>query len=252
MTDHFDIPSLVPYIDWSYYWHAWMVKGGTPEADELHAEALAWLDIHKDDYSVKVICQSFDARSEGDDILLFPPKDSQPVILPMLRQQRAGADGCTLSLADFVRPDHDKVTLFATTVDIPDDNLMAQTLAVRLAEAAAEKLDHDLHHIPLGQPLENLRPAVGYPCMPDLSVNFLIDEFIHLDNIGIQLTENGAMYPQSSVSGLIIDEPRARYFAVGPVSEEQLTDYAQRRGLSPAALRPFLRLLTSNPNTSLT
>lgn len=244
MTDRYDIPSLVPYIDWTYYWHAWMVKGGTPEADALRGEALTWLYEHRDAYSAQVICHSFEAHSEGDDIIILPADGSQPVVIPMLRQQRTGPDGCTLSLSDFVRPDHDTLHLFATSVDIPDEDLVAQTLAVRLAEAAAEKLDHNLHHLPQGQPLTSLRPAVGYPCMPDLSINFLIDELIGFDNIGIRLTENGAMKPQASVSGFIIDEPRARYFAVGPISEEQLDDYARRRRLSPDVLRPFLHLLT--------
>lgn len=245
MTIQYDIPSLVPYIDWSYYWHAWMVKSGTPEAEALQAEALAWLGRYGEAFTVRIICQSFAAHSEEDDIVILREGTLEPMRIPMLRQQKAGPDGYTLSLSDFIRPDHDTLSLFATSAEVPDDSLIAQTLAVRLAEAAAEKLDHDLHHLPCGQSTPCIRPAIGYPCLPDLSVNFLIDALINLSTIGIQLTENGAMHPQASVSGFIIEEPRARYFAVGPVSEEQLQDYAQRRGLSADALRPFLRLASS-------
>ena len=244
MIYRYDIPSLVPYIDWSYFRHAWMVKNGTSEAQELQEKALAWLDEHKESYSVDAICQSFEAHSEDDDIVIVREGELAPVHIPMLRQQQAGPDGCTLSLADFIHPEHDTLSVFATAANIPDDDLMAQTLAVRLAEAAAEKLDHDLHHAHPGQPTNSLRPAIGYPCLPDLSVNFLIDKIISLDSIGIHLTENGAMMPQASVSGFIIDEPRARYFAVGPISAEQLEDYARRRDIPVESLRRFLHIST--------
>lgn len=247
MTFQYSIPSLIPFIDWSYYWHAWMVKGGTDEAKALQEEALEWLAQHQETFTVRAICKPFDAHSEDDDIVILPDKDTQPLRIPTLRQQKAGPDGHTLSLADFIRPDQDKISLFATMADVSDEDLLAQTLAVRLAEAAAEKLDHDLHHVPLGQPTGCLRPAIGYPCLPDLSVNFLINSLIDMSSIGIHLTENGAMQPQASVSGFLIDEPRARYFAVGTVSEEQLRDYARRRDLPVDTVRPFIQMLTSNP-----
>lgn len=245
MTFQYDIPSLIPYIDWSYYHHAWMVKGGTPEAEKLKEEALEWLSQYQAEFIVRGICQSFEAHREEDDIVIIPSKDAQPQHIPMLRQQKAGPDGRTLSLADFIRPDRDTVLLFATTADISDDSLMAQTLAIRLAEAAAEKLDHDLHQVPPGQSTGSLRPAIGYPCLPDLSVNFLIANLLDMNSIGIRLTQNGAMQPQASVSGFIINEPRAKYFAVGAISEEQLLDYAHRRHLAADTLRPYLRSITT-------
>ena len=244
MLYRYDTSSLLPYIDWSYYHHAWMVKGGTPEAEALQAEALEWLHAHDTAITVQALCQPFEAHSEGDDIIIYGGEGNSktfPMRLPMLRQQQTGADGYTLSVADFIRPDNDTLHLFATAAHTADDSLMAQTLAVRLAEAAAEKLDHDLHHVVPGMSHSGLRPAVGYPCMPDLSINHLINQLLGFDAIGIRLTEHGAMLPQASVSGLLIDEPRARYFAIGPITEEQLADYARRRGLSADTLRPYLR-----------
>lgn len=245
MTFQYDIPSLIPHIDWSYYHHAWMVKGGTHEAEVLQEDALEWLSQHQEEFVVRGICQSFEAHREKDDIVIMPCENAKPQHIPMLRQQNAGPDGHTLSLADFIRPDRDTVLLFATTANISDDSLIAQTLAVRLAEAAAEKLDHDLHQVPPGHPTGSLRPAIGYPCLPDLSVNFLIANLIDINSIGIRLTQNGAMQPQASVSGFIINEPRAKYFAVGTISEEQLIDYAHRRHLAADTLRPYLRSITT-------
>ena len=87
---------------------------------------------------------------------------------------------------------------------------------------------------------QGLRPAVGYPSLPDLSVNFLLDQLLHLQRIDIRLTEHGAMMPHASVSGLMLAHPAARYFGVGPVGDDQLADYARRRGISLEILKKFL------------
>ena len=146
-----------------------------------------------------------------------------------------------LCLSDFVRPlssgKADTVGLFASTVNglealhAPDDpyrDLLIQTLGDRLAEAATEKMhqyvrqtawgyapDEDLP-IPdlLAERFQGIRPAVGYPSLPDQSVNFILDNLLDMQRIGITLTENGAMHPHSSVSGLMLAHPAARYFAV--------------------------------------
>ena len=81
---------------------------------------------------------------------------------------------------------------------------------------------------------------MGYPSLPDQSVNFLLDDLLDLRRIGITLTENGAMHPHSSVSGLMLAHPAARYFPVGRIGEDQLCDYARRRGLPVGVMRKFL------------
>ena len=171
-----------------------------------------------------------------------------------------------LCLSDFVRPRSqgisDQIGIFASTVDarleqsFPTDDymhLLAQTLADRLAEATAE-LGHLLTRREWWgyAPDENLsvdelfmekyqgkRPAVGYPSIPDQSINFLIDELIDLKSLGITLTESGAMRPHASTSGLMLAHPATRHFSVGQVGEDQLRDYAARRGVSVEWLRRF-------------
>ena len=83
------------------------------------------------------------------------------------------------------------------------------------------------------------RPAVGYPSIPDQSINFLIDELIDLKSLGITLTESGAMRPHASTSGLMLAHPATRHFSVGQVGEDQFRDYAARRGVSVEWLRRF-------------
>ncbi len=87
---------------------------------------------------------------------------------------------------------------------------------------------------------QGIRPAVGYPSLPDQSVNFLLDELLGMKQIGITLTEHGAMHPHSSVCGMMLAHPASRYFAVGKIGEDQLDDYARRRGMPIGDMRKFL------------
>ena len=87
---------------------------------------------------------------------------------------------------------------------------------------------------------QGIRPAVGYPSLPDASLNFILSSLLRFSDIGIRLTESGAMVPHASVSGLMLAHPQSRYFAVGAIDEEQLHDYARRRGIPVELARRFL------------
>ena len=132
--------------------------------------------------------------------------------------------------------------------------LLAQTLADRLAEATAEMGHQEVRRRLWGyapdeafspeelfqEKYQGRRPAVGYPSLPDQSLNFLLDRVLDFSSLDVSLTENGAMQPHASTSGLILAHPATRHFAVGPISEEQLLDYARRRGEDPEWLRRFM------------
>ncbi len=156
-----------------------------------------------------------------------------------------------------------KIGLFATSVDHgmetdfdadPYQKMMAQVLADRLAEAAAERLHEQVRKTFWGyapdeqltiaemqqERFQGIRPAVGYPSLPDASINFVLDRCLDMQQIGISLTESGAMRPHASVSGLMIAHPQARYFTVGKIGADQLADYARRRGMNAEAMRRFL------------
>jgi len=87
---------------------------------------------------------------------------------------------------------------------------------------------------------QGIRPAIGYPSLPDTSVNFVISDLIGMDKIGIRLTESGMMSPHASVSGLMFAHPKAVYFNLGKIGEDQLQDYARRRGVPVELMRRFL------------
>ena len=310
MTLHYHISEVAPYINWSYFFHAWgfeprfaaiadihgcdacraMWLASFPEADrakaaeamQLHKEAQRLLvSLEADGYRTHALFRLLSCNADGDDILLFSPSfTSSPYRLVFLRQQQPSSpDAPCLCLADFVRPlpHHgaqtilpsltgdglDQLGLFAACADaaieqlFPDDpyrHLLCQTLADRLAEATAELLhlhvrrtlwgyapDEDLTVADLhAERFQGIRPAVGHPSLPDQSLNFDLDALLHFADIGISLTETGAMRPHASVSGLMLSHPEARYFSVGHIGEDQLADYARRRGRTVDELRPFL------------
>ena len=132
--------------------------------------------------------------------------------------------------------------------------MMAQILAERLAEGTAEVVhlqvrrtywgyapDEDLSLADLlAERYQGIRPAVGYPSLPDSSVNFILSDLIGMKQIGIHLTESGMMQPKASVSGLMFAHPKSFYFDLGKIGEDQLRDYARRRGVPVELMRRFL------------
>lgn len=232
------------------------------EAMQLHKEALRMLDQLDGVLSVQSVFRLCRANADGDNLLI------EDVTFPLLRQQTFHADGSPyLCLSDFVRPLSsgvaDTVGVFASSVGNqaegafshdPYKHLLVQTLSDRLAEAATEKMHQYVRRtawgyapdeqlsIPdlLAEKFQGIRPAVGYPSLPDQSVNFLLDSLLDMKQIGITLTENGAMSPHASVCGLMLAHPAARYFSVGKINEDQLEDYARRRGMPRETVRKFL------------
>ena len=236
------------------------------EAMKLYDEAMEQLRQWANESICHALFLLAEAYSEGDDIVI----DSR-VRIPFLRQQHVGKSGYTMCLSDFISPKKNTnkeaiadiantIGIFATTVILPSSdrpsefNLQLSTLSDRLAEATAEKMHEEVRKHYWGyakdeqlsiqelhtEKFQGIRPAVGYPSLPDQSVNFLIDKLLCLADIGISLSENGAMSPHSSVSGLMLAHPKAHYFSIGEIDEDQLTDYAHRRGINVEQIRKFL------------
>ena len=205
-------------------------------------------------FSVRLL----EANSEDEDIVIA---DSGQRI-PFLRQQHPDEGKPCLCLADFVRPLSsgipDKIGVFASTVSsaVPTDRLEEALIADRLAEATAE-LGHlqtrrewwgyaPDEHLTVeelfAEKYQGKRPAIGYPSIPDQSVCFLLSDLLDFPSLGIKLTENGAMIPHASTCGFMFSHPATCHFSVGKVGEDQLQDYAKRRGVSADSLQKFFRL----------
>ena len=266
MITHYSIQEITPYINWLYFFHAWDMNGKPKEAKQaLRADAEALLKEWEGHYFTHATFDLFPANSDGDDLIVAD------IRIPMLRQQKAQQDGTpNLSLVDFVRPKAqgiaDRVGIFATSVDaaLPaayakDDYLrmLSQVLADRLAEGTAEKMHEYVRRVYWGyapneqltmeethaEAYQGIRPAVGYPSLPDTSVNFLLNQLLPFKSVGIQLTETGMMNPHASVSGLMFAHPQSRYFDLGRIGDDQIADYAKRRGIPADRIRKFLKQL---------
>ena len=229
------ISSLLTYFNWKMFYLPWKVKEDSAEALELKKDAEILLDELKDNpvYGMRAI-QAFYPAHRGEDSIVITKSDCpcctnrllhklRTVEIPTPRQQW----GEHKSLCDYVSADgNDYIGMFAATVsqafierlehlkkmkgNSDYDALLMQTVGDRLVEAASEYL-----HRQTGW--DGIRPAIGYPSLPDQHSIFILAEAIDFKRIGISLTENGAMYPQASVCGLYIGNPKAEYF---PVSEK--------------------------------
>jgi len=244
------------------------------EATKLYEDANRMLDkiIAEQWLTAKGVVGFWKANSQGDDVLV--KNNDQTLQLSFLRQQIKKAPGQpNLSLADFIAPLNagydDYIGAFAVTIHgieshikkmeaAHDDysKIMLQALADRLAEAFAEALHHRTRTSWWGySPEEQLsneelikenytgiRPAPGYPACPDHTEKYHLFSLLQAtEATGIQLTENLAMYPASSVCGWYIAHPQSQYFGVGKIQRDQLEDYTRRKNLTLEEAEKWLR-----------
>nr|VFK58538.1 MAG: methionine synthase (B12-dependent) [Candidatus Kentron sp. TUN] len=236
-------------------------------------DAQGWLAAH-------AVFGFFPANSVGfDDLELYTDNQRQTVrtTLHFLRQQMdkrggKGSHNPNYCLADFIAPKDsgipDYLGAFAVTAGIGADEeanrftgehddyqaILLKALADRLAEAFAERLhqrvrkefwgyapDEALSNRELiREAYRGIRPAVGYPACPDHTEKLSLWSLIGPEEIGIRLTENHAMIPAASVSGWYFSHPDARYFGLGKLREDQLADYARRKGVAMEVVRGWL------------
>ncbi len=240
------------------------------EAKKLFDDAQKLLDkiINEGLLTANGVFAIFPANSVGDDIEVYTDENRHGIkrVLHTLRSQAKKTDSLpNLALSDYIAPKEsgriDWIGAFAVTAGIGtgelvdrfeadhDDynSILTKALADRLAEAFAEHL-HELvrknywSYAP-GEKLHNedlikekyqgIRPAPGYPAQPDHTEKTLIFDMLEVEkNTSIRLTENLAMYPAASVSGLYFAHPEAKYFNVGKIGRDQVLDYHKRKGMS--------------------
>lgn len=236
------------------------IKG--EEALNLYRDSIRLLqEIKERNLPVAKGCVAFyEAYTDGD-ILMIDGKTE----LPLLRQQSSGSR--FLSLADYVArrengPDYIGTFAVTAAIELGDSGietdefrrLLIRTLSDRLAEAASEWLHDKVRRELWGYSPEiisserllkgenrGIRPAMGYPMLPDQLLIHNLSRLLPLDKLGITLTENGAMNPASTICGLYIGREDAEYFTIGELGEDQLDDYARRRGLTKERIKEILR-----------
>jgi 5-methyltetrahydrofolate--homocysteine methyltransferase len=242
-------------------------------ATSLFADANAMLDkiINEKWLRAKGVAGLWPCWRDGDDVVVYCEKTETHVRLPFLRQQIAKREGkANMCLADFISRDGDWIGGFAVTTghgieahlaqfkaNIDDySDIMLKALADRLAEAFAERMHEHVRKDLWGyapdeqftpealnrEEYRGIRPAPGYPACPDHSMKpTLFDLLDATHKTGITLTESFAMLPTAAVSGLYFGHPQSEYFGVARIGDDQVADYAARRGLDLDRARQYLR-----------
>ena len=278
--EDWSLDDLRACIDWTPFFRAWELAGTYPailtdevvgeSATALFADAQAMLDriIAEKWLTAKGVCGFWPAHRDGDDVLV--DVQGAEVRLPFLRQQvKKSRDRANFCLADFVAPEDDWLGGFAVGIHgiephttrfkaAHDDysDILLKALADRLAEAFAERLhshvrtglwgyapDEQLTNEALiREQYRGIRPAPGYPACPDHSLKpILFDLLDARANAGLVLTESFAMLPTAAVSGFYFAHPESQYFGVARIGQDQVADYAARRGADLAETQRWLR-----------
>ena len=238
-----NITDLLPMIDWRMFLLFWGFKGETlqqllvnPEAERTLKEGQNCLQraIEQGTIEVQALLRFVPTTRRGNDIVLagFASEKQNGTVLPMLRSQ--SATGHYLCLADYY-DEHCPTplglfTIVARPKKQPADEaerLMSHALCARLTEACAEKLST------LNSKLSTLRVAFGYATCPDHSLKRIVFDLLDAERqLDVTLTDHYSIQPSTSICGLFICHPNARYFSVGRIDEDQSIDYCQRRGIS--------------------
>jgi len=234
--------------------------------------------ISKKTLTAKAIYGFWPAASDGDDVVLYTDESRKHELtrFHFLRQQweRKGQNDFR-SLADYIAPigsgREDHLGTFVVTTGHGADELahayekanddynsiMIKAIADRLAEAFAELL-HKKARVEWGfgaqesltndqlidEEYRGIRPAPGYPACPDHTEKEILFKLLDVEkNIGVKLTESCAMWPAAAVSGFYFAHPESRYFAVDRLTQDQVQDYARRKGMS---IREMERWLSPN------
>ncbi len=241
-------------------------------ATNLFADAQAMLDkiVSEKWLRAKGVAGLWPCTRKGDDVVIHLDDESH-VTLPFLRQQVAKREGrANMCLADFISRDGDWIGGFAVTTghgigthlaqfkaNIDDySDIMLKALADRLAEAFAERMHEHVRKELWGyapdeqftmealnrEEYRGIRPAPGYPACPDHSLKPILFELLDATHkTGITLTESFAMLPTAAVSGLYFGHPQSEYFGVARIGEDQVTEYATRRGVDMETATRWLR-----------
>ena len=245
------------------------------QASKLYDDANKMLDqVSMNNWlELKAVIGLWKANSIGDDILVKDTNDKIIETFCTLRQQSLKSNN-NLALSDYIAPKdsglEDYIGAFVCTAGLGIENPIAEfekdfddynvillkAVADRLAEALTEfmheKIRKEIWAYSKNESYSNeelieekyigIRPAPGYTACPDHTEKIKIFKLLEAEKrIGVSLTESMAMTPNSSVSGYYFSHPKSKYFSVGKVQDDQISDYAKRKEMTINEVEKWLR-----------
>jgi 5-methyltetrahydrofolate--homocysteine methyltransferase len=245
------------------------------QASIMFDEAHKMIDeiIAKQLLKPRAIFGLFEANTIHHDDISVQKKGKEIAVFRTLRQQLSKREGIpNIALADFIAPKETGLTdymgAFCVAIfgaqELADsyrqkeddyNGIMAQAIADRFAEALAEYLHKQVRTKHWGyaaaetlsnddlikESYKGIRPAPGYPACPDHLEKETIWSLLKVEkNIGVTLTESLAMWPAAAVSGYYFGNPEAKYFGLGKITDDQVTDFANRKGITKEKARKWL------------
>jgi len=245
------------------------------QATIMYAEAQVMIKeiIAKQLLKPKAIFGLFEANTINEDDISIQKKGKEIGVFRTLRQQLKKREGIpNIALADFIAPKETNKTDYmgafcvaiygaqelADSYKVKEDDynaIMAQAIADRFAEALAEYLHKQVRTRHWGydgdegltnddlikESYKGIRPAPGYPACPDhLEKETIWDVLKVEENIGVTLTESLAMWPAAAVSGYYFANKEAKYFGLGKITDDQVTDFAIRKGITKEKAEKWL------------
>jgi 5-methyltetrahydrofolate--homocysteine methyltransferase len=243
----YPLEQIIPYIDWNAFLQSWETK---KTANTLLEDAQALLERVKTEKLLQLrgVAGIFPAVSEGDDVVI----GDRHRFCFLRSQHKKPAGMFNTCLADFIAPNNDWLGLFALSAGFGLDTAAGEyrrnhdeyyaLLLASLANTLAEAFSTAVHirvrrewwgYAPDESSHTGIRPAFGYPACPDHADKRLAFDLLEAEQrCGLKLTDTAMIIPAASVCGMIFANPAAYYFGIGTIGEDQLIDWARRKGIS--------------------
>ncbi len=237
------VEKVIPFINWAFFYGCWKVSPGSEEAKTVRRDADNILsELIAANAKMNARVAFYEAYSKGDSVIAVVGNKTYSIVMP--RQRKSDKQSVCLSLADFIGPQGygDHIGCFVVTIGETIRQMIARAVAEgddyrtiliksvcdRLAEATSE-LVHYLTRTKYWaySPDEKcdfeqfrhynyrgIRPAIGYPSLPDQQLMHTLSRMITPREIGVDVTVNGALNPSSSIAGFYFASPHAQYFAI--------------------------------------
>jgi len=255
----YPLEHVIPRIDWQAFLRSWEMEKTAADtapnvAQVVLENARALLERVKAEGTLKLqgLAGIFPVTADVDDIVINAGSaKANPRLCFLRNQQKKPAQKWNPCLMDFVDPSGDWLGLFALSAGFglgdtineyrrrgDDYNaLLLETLANTLTEAFAEEVHHRVRQEWWGYGTApnagtGIRPAFGYPSCPDHEDKRIVFELLEVEkHCGMKLTDSAMISPAASICGMFFANPSAHYFGVGTIGEDQLKDWAERKGI---------------------